>query len=80
MANVGGPIEINAGKAIKYFIITTQSGDSLEFRPNGDIYWKNRLITSDIDLVTGLRELLFNLRQDAEYRRRLTIIKDIHEK
>ena len=62
------------------FAIVTANGCRLEFRPNGDIYWKDRLIESDIDLVTGLRELLFVLRSDAEYKRKLTVIQNIHER
>lgn len=72
-------IPISTIKDISLFRLELESKVVFEFRSNGDVFWNGKLVTSDLDLVAGLTEIVASYRKDAEYRRRLTIIQNIHE-
>jgi hypothetical protein len=40
------------------FFKTTPAGEMLRFAANGDIFIKGKLVTNDLEIVEGMRELL----------------------
>lgn len=72
------PLSVDT-KNMSVLQLQVESKTILEFRTNGDIFWNGRLITSDLDLVAGLTEIVASYRKDSEYRRKLTVIQNIHE-
>jgi len=59
------PLEVNIGKTepTAYLVFGSDNGKELmSFCHNGQIFHKGRLITTDKELVEGLRDILLNYR------------------